>query len=386
MREFRSADITLALKLPLLYKKKSTLYTPILQNSDIMKAFLSFVLLLICPLSGFCANDDICLWLRFDHAGVSAPASVEIKDIEMLDNISLSTVTIAANELRENWTGVPVTLQIVEDASHKNGYFKIEKRENGLMEGPQDSPNRIYITAGSASGLLYGAYFILRSQAMGDGCLCKTLGNEDFIEQEPAYSKRLVQIDVNEFPEQLSLKNFARACASIGINSIVLTGKSRNQIKEIKDIFANNIDTQDITTIDIRQNNSLHLQYLAPLWQIPTPDTNHPTSAILGVIQQPSSITQHPFSSLNLYAFGRMAWMPQIIKERVAFEWLAQTFTENPLFVIPMRDVLMKSTNPTPADIESFISIWHQMSRTIDSQQHSIIEEMLNRQLEDSLE
>ena len=78
--------------------------------------------------------------------------------------------------------------------------------------------------------------------------------------------------------------------------------------------------------------------------------------------------------------------MPQIIKERVAFEWLAQTFTENPLFVIPMRDVLMKSTNPTPADIESFISIWHQMSRTIDSQQHSIIEEMLNRQLEDSLE
>ena len=113
--------------------------TKILQNSDIMKAFLSFVLLLICPLSGFCANDDICLWLRFDHAGVIAPASVETRDIEMLDNISLSTVTIAANELRENWTGVPVTLQIVEDTSHRNGYFKIEKRENGLMEGPQDS-------------------------------------------------------------------------------------------------------------------------------------------------------------------------------------------------------------------------------------------------------
>ena len=393
MREFRSADITLALKLPLLYKYTSTFYTSILQNSDIMKAFLSFVLLLICPLSVFCDNDDICLWLRFDHAGVIAPASVETRDIEMLDNISLSTVTIAANELRENWTGVPVTLQIVEDALHKNGYFKIEKRENDLMEGPQDSPNRIYITAGSASGLLYGAYFILRSQAMGDGCLCKTLGNEDVIEQEPAFSKRLVQIDVNEFPEQLSLKNFARACASIGINGIVLTGKSPNNIKEIKDIFApyhiellNNIDSQDITTIDIRQNNSLHLQYLAPLWQIPTPDTNHPTSAILGVIQQPSSITQHPFSSLNLYAFGRMAWMPQIIKERVAFEWLAQTFTENPLFVIPMRDVLMKSTNPTPADIENFVSIWHQMSRTIDSQQHSIVEEILNRQFEDSLE
>jgi alpha-glucuronidase len=81
-----------------------------------------------------------------------------------------------------------------------------------------------------------------------------------------------------------------------------------------------------------------------------------------------------------------MAWMPQIIKERVAFEWLAQTFTENPLFVIPMRDVLMKSANPTPADIENFVSIWHQMRRTINSQQHSIVEEMLNRQLEDSLE
>ena len=34
----------------------------------------------------------------------------------------------------------------------------------------------------------------------------------------------------------------------------------------------------------------------------------------------------------------------------------------------------------------NFVSIWHQMSRTIGSQQHSIVEEMLNRQLEDSLE
>lgn len=81
-----------------------------------------------------------------------------------------------------------------------------------------------------------------------------------------------------------------------------------------------------------------------------------------------------------------MAWMPQIVKERVAFEWLAQTFTENPLFVIPMRDVLMKSANTTPADIENFISIWHQMERVVSPEQYSLVEDMLERQLEDTID
>ena len=343
----------------------------------------------------------------------------------MLDNVQRSTVEIAAAELRDNWTGAPVTLQIVNDTTHVNGHFKVEKLPNDHqgttlpLGGDGEGFDRIYITSGSASGLLYGAYFILRSQAMGDGCLCKTLGNEDVIEQEPAYQHRLVKIDLASLPQQLSLKNLARAFASIGINGIVITDKSPYQnskfqvssskfqvpSSKFQALFApyqiellSDTDTQDITTIDIRQSNPLHLQYLAPLWQIParpegalspsraterTPDTSTNSSLCCDAI---AAITQNPFSSLNLYAFGRMAWMPQIVKERVAFEWLAQTFTENPLFVIPMRDVLMKSANPTPADIENFISIWHQMDRVVSPEQYSLVEEMLERQLEDTID
>lgn len=390
-----------------------------------MKSFLTLALLIVSSLSVFSADGDSCLWLRFDRNGISAQAFVETIGTEMLDNVQRSTVEIAAAELRDNWTGAPVTLQIVKDTIHKSGYFKVEKLPNDHQSttlplgGDGEGLDRIYITSGSASGLLYGAYFILRSQAMGDGCLCKTLGNEDVIEQEPAYQHRLVKIDLASLPQQLSLKNLARAFASIGINGIVITDKSSNQSSKFQvqstkfqvpsskfqALFApyqiellSDTDTQDITTIDIRQSNPLHLQYLAPLWQIPaqpegalspsraterTPDTSTNSSLCCDAI---AAITQNPFSSLNLYAFGRMAWMPQIIKERIAFEWLAQTFTENPLFVIPMRDVLMKSANPTPADIENFISIWHQMERVVSPEQYSLVEEMLERQLDDTID
>ncbi len=390
-----------------------------------MKSFLTLALLIVSSLSVYPADGDSCLWLRFDRNGISAQASVETIGTEMLDNVQRSTVEIAVAELRDNWTGAPITLQIVKDTTHKNGYFKVEKLPNDHqgttlpLGGDGEGFDRIFITSGSASGLLYGAYFILRSQAMGDGCLCKTLGNEDVIEQEPAYQHRLVKIDLASLPQQLSLKNLARAFASIGINGIVITDKSPNQNSKFKvpsskfqvqsskfqALFApyqiellSDTDTQDITTIDIRQRNPLHLQYLAPLWQIParpegalspsraterTPDTSTNSSLCCYAI---AAITQNPFSSLNLYAFGRMAWMPQIVKERVAFEWLAQTFTENPLFVIPMRDVLMKSATPTPADIENFISIWHQMERVVSPRQYSLVEEMLERQLEDAID
>ena len=390
-----------------------------------MKSFLTLALLIVSSLSVYPADGDSCLWLRFDRNGISAQASVETIGTEMLDNVQRSTVEIAVAELRDNWTGAPITLQIVKDTTHKNGYFKVEKLPNDHqgttlpLGGDGEGFDRIFITSGSASGLLYGAYFILRSQAMGDGCLCKTLGNEDVIEQEPAYQHRLVKIDLASLPQQLSLKNLARAFASIGINGIVITDKSPNQSSnfqvqiskfqvqssKFQALFApyqiellSDTDTQDITTIDIRQRNPLHLQYLAPLWQIParpegalspsraterTPDTSTNSSLCCYAI---AAITQNPFSSLNLYAFGRMAWMPQIVKERVAFEWLAQTFTENPLFVIPMRDVLMKSANPTPADIENFISIWHQMERVVSPEQYSLVEDMLERQLEDAID
>lgn len=361
--------------------------------NSIKKAFLVAFLLPLFSLSVQASEDDdeMSLWLRFPKTHLAENNSHDMRGLEGLDEMQTATVEIALSEIAENWEGLPVTLQIIADTIHQKGYFKIEKRENDMLEGPQDSPDRIYITANDASGLIYGAYFILRSQSMGDGCLCKTLGNEDTLEQEPAYQKRYVETDISLLSETVSLENLARLFASIGINGIVLSGKSIKKIDEFSRIFNpyqielfSNIATTDLFTIDIRQTNPNYLQFQAPLWQIPLPSTA-PTGNEGGILLFTHLATQ-PFTSANLYAYGRKVWMPQISNERVAFEWLAQSFSENPLFVIPMRDVLIKSASPSQEDLESFISIWHQMRKVIDPDVHSAVEECLNQQYQDFLD
>ena len=390
--------------------------------NSIKKAFLVAFLLPLFSLSAQASEDDdeMTLWLSFPKTHVAENNSHDMRGLEGLDEMQTATAEIALSEIAENWEGLPVTLQIIADTIHQKGYFKIEKRENDMLEGPQDSPDRIYITANDASGLIYGAYFILRSQSMGDGCLCKTLGNEDTLEQEPAYPKRYVETDISMLSETVSLENLARLFASIGINGIVLSGKSIKKIDEFSRIFNpyqielfSDIATTDLFTIDIRQTNPNYLQFQAPLWQIPLPSSNtqhltpnpqhpsfsnphHPSPNTQTTSSSPGGnegglflfthLTTQPFTSANLYAYGRKVWMPQISNERVAFEWLAQSFSENPLFVIPMRDVLIKSASPSQEDFESFISIWHQMRKVIDPDVHSAVEECLNQQYQDFLD
>jgi alpha-glucuronidase len=51
----------------------------------------------------------------------------------------------------------------------------------------------------------------------------------------------------------------------------------------------------------------------------------------------------HHFSQANWYAFGRLAWNPQLSAEEIAKEWLCQTFTQNEQFVKPITEVMMES-------------------------------------------
>jgi alpha-glucuronidase len=51
----------------------------------------------------------------------------------------------------------------------------------------------------------------------------------------------------------------------------------------------------------------------------------------------------HEFSQSNWYAFGRLAWNPDLSSEDIAAEWLAQTFTSDYYFVHPMTDIMMRS-------------------------------------------
>lgn len=45
----------------------------------------------------------------------------------------------------------------------------------------------------------------------------------------------------------------------------------------------------------------------------------------------------------NWYAFGRLAWNPNLTAEQIASEWIGLTFNNNPRFVEPVRNIMMRS-------------------------------------------
>jgi alpha-glucuronidase len=68
-------------------------------------------------------------------------------------------------------------------------------------------------------------------------------------------------------------------------------------------------------------------------------------SAIAGVanIGTDRNWCGHPFNAANLYAFGRLAWDPRLSSAEIAEEWLQQTFTREPGFVEPARQLMLDS-------------------------------------------
>lgn len=91
---------------------------------------------------------------------------------------------------------------------------------------------------------------------------------------------------------------------------------------------------------------SRHLVYLAPMWQeffdFVKPEK---LTAVAGVSNIGNDINWcgHHFSQANWYAFGRLAWNPQLNSEQIAKEWLSLTFTEKPEFLAPMTQVMLTS-------------------------------------------
>ena len=112
---------------------------------------------------------------------------------------------------------------------------------------------------------------------------------------------------------------------------------------------------------------SRHLVYLATMWKeffeqlgvgtapadskqtavanSPLSALHSPLPAIAGVanIGLDDNWCGHHFSQANWYAFGRLAWDPQLSSRDIAREWLCQTFTDDSHFVNPMTDVMETS-------------------------------------------
>ena len=97
-------------------------------------------------------------------------------------------------------------------------------------------------------------------------------------------------------------------------------------------IFDNMKKTSQMAELQITQEylgQSRHLVYLAPMWReffgFVAPER---LVGIAGVanIGLDTNWCGHHFSQANWYAFGRLAWNPNLKSEEIAEEWLKQTF------------------------------------------------------------
>lgn len=203
---------------------------------------LNILFFLIFPLLVF-AEDGSQLWLRF-------PAKNGISADKIISKGSSPTLNIARKELSSHWQGQAVELRTEnKDKNLKDGYRIVS------------TPEKIVISAGKEIGLLYGVYHILRwQQTKADLSHLNTV-------EKPSYDVRVLDHWDNldgsiergyagrslwkweDLPGKISprYEEYARANASIGINSVVLNNVNAspnmlredylNKVKVLADIF-----------------------------------------------------------------------------------------------------------------------------------------------------
>lgn len=184
---------------------------------------------LMIPLLIF-AEDGSQLWLRF-------PAKNGISADQIISKGSSPTLNIARKELSSHWQGQAVELRTEnKDKNLKDGYRIVS------------TPEKIVISAGKEIGLLYGVYHILRlQQTKADLSHLNTI-------EKPSYDVRILNHWDNldgsiergyagrslwkweDLPGKISprYEEYARANASVGINSVVLNNvnASPNMLRE----------------------------------------------------------------------------------------------------------------------------------------------------------
>ena len=114
-------------------------------------------------------------------------------------------------------------------------------------------------------------------------------------------------------------------------------------------IFDNIHKTQQMAELQITQEylgQSRHLVYLAPMWReffsFVAPSR---LVGIAGVanIGLDKNWCGHHFSQANWYAFGRLAWNPNLKSEQIAEEWLKQTFDLKPSTSNSIESMMLRS-------------------------------------------
>ena len=107
--------------------------------------------------------------------------------------------------------------------------------------------------------------------------------------------------------------------------------------------------TPNMVELQITQEylgQSRHLVYLAPMWKEFFSFVNpKELKGIAGVanIGKDRNWCGHHFSQANWYAFGRLAWNPELTSEQIAEEWLRQTFSAEAPFVATVSRIMQES-------------------------------------------
>ncbi len=133
----------------------------------------------------------------------------------------------------------------------------------------------------------------------------------------------------------------------------------------VSPLFAGLHKTNEAMELQITQEytgQQRHLVYLAPLWKekldfdlraenrltpvkaIITGTAFHqPLGGMVGVSCVGRDWLGSPLALANLYAFGRLAWNPNLTAEQIAAEWTRQTISNDPQVVTTVDKMLMQS-------------------------------------------
>ncbi len=178
--------------------------------------------------------------------------SVADSKLKVTCSSDLPAARIAAEEIKAGWKGDDVTLRINASAAPSPEGFTISRSKKGID-----------ISSPSATGLLYGAYHLLRLQATGEDLSKSGLK----ISESPKFPIRILNHwdnpdgtiergyaghslwDWDALPDSISprYEEYARANASVGINATVLNNvnaspkvlesESLRKVKALADVF-----------------------------------------------------------------------------------------------------------------------------------------------------
>ncbi len=305
-----------------------------------MKRVISTVLMLQLLLTA-AAEDGSRLWLRSSLPADAVETPVLLFMPDRLPADATQTVQLAATELRNHWHEAPVRLQLTAEGSLGDG-------ENQSADGFRiEKGDTVTVSAETAQGLLYGAYFLLRAQGMGDGCLCQIMHTVTSMDQTPRSNLRALYVPegMDDIVRRGRLQDFARANASIGINGIVLPQtESRPNIGSTLALYGIGVFAADTMPAEALTDT---------LW----------------LEDVPNWCGSH-LAQFEWYKAGRMLWDPDLTVQQVAYEWLAQTFSDVPLFIRPAMEILLHPGEPDADECERLAEIWQQLQDYVDARRH----------------